>query len=153
MGSIPVLRRPPWGGNGNPLQYSCLENPMNREPGGPQSTGWVRKELDMTEHAHMWSSVEYWWKHKCTGFCGVMWNLLWRTVLYDHGGWEFPPTVWKLEAQESWWYKFQSKSEGRRTRSTYGIKSQSQSRLVSCSSRRREWIQPFSTYLSNSAPQ
>ena len=30
-GSIPVLGRFPGGGHGNPLQYSCLENPMDRE--------------------------------------------------------------------------------------------------------------------------
>ena len=29
-GSIPGLGRSPGGGNGNPLQYSCLENPMAR---------------------------------------------------------------------------------------------------------------------------
>ena len=29
-GSIPGLGRPPGGGNGNPLQYSCLGNPMDR---------------------------------------------------------------------------------------------------------------------------
>ena len=29
-GLIPELRRSPGGGNGNPLQYSCLENPMDR---------------------------------------------------------------------------------------------------------------------------
>ena len=29
-GSIPGSGRSPEGGNGNPLQYSCLENPMNR---------------------------------------------------------------------------------------------------------------------------
>ena len=29
-GLIPGLRRSPGGGNGNPLQYSCLENPMDR---------------------------------------------------------------------------------------------------------------------------
>jgi len=29
-GSIPGLRRSPGIGNGNPLQYSCLENPMDR---------------------------------------------------------------------------------------------------------------------------
>ena len=29
-GSIPGLERCPGGGNGNPLQYSCLENPMDR---------------------------------------------------------------------------------------------------------------------------
>ena len=27
LGSIPGLGRSPGGGNGNPLQYSCLENP------------------------------------------------------------------------------------------------------------------------------
>ena len=29
-GSIPGLGRSPGGGRGNPLQYSCLENPMDR---------------------------------------------------------------------------------------------------------------------------
>ena len=30
MGSFPGLGRSPEGGQGNPFQYSCLENPMNR---------------------------------------------------------------------------------------------------------------------------
>ena len=30
MGSIPRSGRSPGGGRGNPLQYSCLENPMDR---------------------------------------------------------------------------------------------------------------------------
>ena len=30
VSSIPGLERFPGGGNGNPLQYSCLENPMDR---------------------------------------------------------------------------------------------------------------------------
>ena len=30
LGSIPGLGRSPRAGNGNPLQYSCLENPMDR---------------------------------------------------------------------------------------------------------------------------
>ena len=30
IGSIPESRRSPGEGNGNPLQYSCLENPMDR---------------------------------------------------------------------------------------------------------------------------
>ena len=29
-GSIPSSRRSPGGGNGNPLQYSCLKKPMNK---------------------------------------------------------------------------------------------------------------------------
>ena len=31
LGSIPGLGRSPGEGNGNPLQYSCLENPMDGE--------------------------------------------------------------------------------------------------------------------------
>ena len=31
LGSIPGLGRSPGEGNGNPLQYSCLENSMDRE--------------------------------------------------------------------------------------------------------------------------
>ena len=31
LGSIPGLGRSPGEGTGNPLQYSCLENPMDRE--------------------------------------------------------------------------------------------------------------------------
>ena len=31
LGSIPELRRSPGEGNGYPLQYPCLENPMDRE--------------------------------------------------------------------------------------------------------------------------
>ena len=31
MGSIPGLGRSPGGGNGNPLHFSCLESPMDRE--------------------------------------------------------------------------------------------------------------------------
>ena len=30
VGLIPGPGRPPGGGHGNPLQYSCLENPMDR---------------------------------------------------------------------------------------------------------------------------
>ena len=30
MGSIPGLGKSPGGGNGNPLQYSCLGNPTDR---------------------------------------------------------------------------------------------------------------------------
>ena len=34
LGSTPGLGRSPGEGNGNPLQYSFLENSMDREPGG-----------------------------------------------------------------------------------------------------------------------
>ena len=44
---IPGSGRSPGGGNGNPLQYSGLENPMDRETWGLQSL--CCKELDTTE--------------------------------------------------------------------------------------------------------
>ena len=48
---FPGLGRSPGEGNGNPLQYSCLENSMDR--GAWQATvPWGCKELDMTEDAH-----------------------------------------------------------------------------------------------------
>ena len=34
LGLILGLGRSPEGGHGNPLRGSCLENPMDREPGG-----------------------------------------------------------------------------------------------------------------------
>ena len=34
MASIPELGRSPGVGNGNPIQYSCLENSVDREAGG-----------------------------------------------------------------------------------------------------------------------
>ena len=37
LGLIPGLRESPEEGNGNPLQYSCLENPMCKRPWGLQS--------------------------------------------------------------------------------------------------------------------
>ena len=41
-GSIPMLERSLGGGNGNPLQYSCLENLMDGEPDRLQSIGLQR---------------------------------------------------------------------------------------------------------------
>ena len=53
LGSIPGLGRFPGEGNGNRLQYSCLENPMDRG-------AWCRllsmgsKELGTTERLHFY---------------------------------------------------------------------------------------------------
>ena len=47
LGSIPGLERSPGEENGNPLQYSYLENPMEREVSQAIVCG-VTKELDMT---------------------------------------------------------------------------------------------------------
>ena len=42
LSSIPGSGRFPGEENGNPLQYSCLKNPMDREPGRLQSMGSQR---------------------------------------------------------------------------------------------------------------
>ena len=53
MGSIPDLGRSPGGEHGNPLQYSCLENPMDR-------AGWraavhkvAKSRTQLSNLAHM----------------------------------------------------------------------------------------------------
>ena len=47
MGSIPWSGRSPREGNGNPLQYSCLGNPMDRGTGRVMVHG-VTEESDRT---------------------------------------------------------------------------------------------------------
>ena len=42
MGSVPGSGRSPGERHGNPLQYSCLENPMTEKPGGLRSIGSQR---------------------------------------------------------------------------------------------------------------
>ena len=48
VGSIPGSGRSPGGGKGNSLQYSCLNNPMDREAWQP-TVHEVAKESDTTK--------------------------------------------------------------------------------------------------------
>ena len=63
VGSMPESGRCPGGGNGNPLQYSCLGNPMDRgawratvhevaEPGGPPCMRLQSCAHDCAQHMH-----------------------------------------------------------------------------------------------------
>ena len=52
VGSIPGSGRSPGVGNDNPLQYSCLENPMDREA-WQATVHEVEKESDVTEQEHL----------------------------------------------------------------------------------------------------
>ena len=58
LGSIPGLGRSPGGRHGNPLQYSCLENPYGQRSLAGYSP-WSCKELDMTERlsTHIYSYI------------------------------------------------------------------------------------------------
>ena len=51
LGSIPWLGRSPGEGNGNPLRYSSMENPMDGEVGleSTDPSPWGRKQLDTTK--------------------------------------------------------------------------------------------------------
>ena len=53
LGLIPELGRSPGGGHGNPLQYSCLENPQGQRSLAGYSP-WGGKESDTTE----WPSTQ-----------------------------------------------------------------------------------------------
>ena len=53
---IPGLGRSPGGGNGNPLQYPCLENSMGRGAWGAVVHGACRKS-DTTEHSYIYMYI------------------------------------------------------------------------------------------------
>ena len=50
-GSVPGLGRCPGEGNGNPLQYSSLQNSMDRGTWRATYRPWGHNELDTTEHS------------------------------------------------------------------------------------------------------
>ena len=68
LGSIPGSGRSPGEGNGNPLQYSCLENPMDRRAwwatvhGVPKN--WTRLS-NLTNFNFIWPPSAIWPRTKC----------------------------------------------------------------------------------------
>ena len=50
MGLTPESGRFPGGGHGNPLQYSCLENPMDREAWWATGHGVTVGHSEATQH-------------------------------------------------------------------------------------------------------
>ena len=65
-GSIPGSRSSPGGGNGNPLQYSCLENPMDRGTwwaaihGVTKSWTWLSDWTHTQKHTHTYKHMYNW---------------------------------------------------------------------------------------------
>ena len=55
-GSIPGSGRSPGVGNGNPLQYSCLENTMDKEPGRLQCMK-SQSQTQLSTHVHSWKDI------------------------------------------------------------------------------------------------
>ena len=74
-GLIPGSGRSPREGNGNPLQYSCLENPMNRGAWWDIVHG-VSKESDTTEQLNKLLEAI---------ICGVLHSLLRGLQFYQEG--------------------------------------------------------------------
>ena len=60
-GSIPVLGRSPGGGSGNPLQYSCLENPMVRGAWYAVVYRVAKSQTQLKgQHAHTHTCTDMW---------------------------------------------------------------------------------------------
>ena len=53
MDSTPGLGRSPGGGHGNPLQYSCLENPMDRGAWWAMAHGVAKSQTGLKDLTHM----------------------------------------------------------------------------------------------------
>ena len=68
LGSIPGSGRSPGEGNGNPLQYSCLENPMDRGAWWATVHGvtksWTQLS-DLTNFNFIWPPSAIWSQTKC----------------------------------------------------------------------------------------
>ena len=65
LGSIPGSGRSPEEGNGNPLQYSCLENPWTEDPGRLQSMGSQRVRHDWAISLHFRLVLTFLPRSKC----------------------------------------------------------------------------------------
>ena len=99
------LGRCPGEGNGNPLQDSCLENPVTEEPGRLQSMGWQRVGHDRAHtHTHTLPSL-------CSN-CELFTVILFKPVTKP---WPFAFTgcqgdgfscghvwMWELDCEEGW---------------------------------------------------
>ena len=98
--SIPGLGRSPGEGNGNPLQYSCMKNPMDRWP-WQATVHWVAKSqtrfIDWTTflpfNLHDTFSLISWGKYRSLWKSGV-----WITQVVT---WYF---IGKWAEHACWWY-------------------------------------------------
>ena len=119
LGSIPALGRSPGWGHGNPLQYSCLENSMDR--GAWQTTIQGVTESDTTEQltlslhyvppefmffhypTHFFSCYKLspWWCPRPSDLLGLPWWLSWYRIHWQYGRPGFDPWGEKGKATHS----------------------------------------------------
>ena len=80
LGSIPGSGRSPGEENGNPLQYSCLENPMDRGAWWATVHGVAKSRTRLSDFTHSLSLLygpaltsihDYWKNHICERFCPI----------------------------------------------------------------------------------
>ena len=57
-GSFPGLRRSPGAGNGNPLQYSCLENPMDGEAWQATAHGVAKSQTPLSDFTFTFKQIQ-----------------------------------------------------------------------------------------------
>ena len=73
LGSIPGLGRSPGAGNGNPLQYSCLENPTDRGAWWATVHGVAKSRTRLSPHAQKLKYCKLGWgipgNHKIKSIC------------------------------------------------------------------------------------
>ena len=86
LGSIPGSGRSPGEAHGNSLQYSCLENPMDR--GAWRATVWGRKESDTA--ARLGTSTQQPYTVSCSGSQSFV-SVSMTTGLMKNAGGAWPP--------------------------------------------------------------
>ena len=82
MSLIPELGRSPGEGNGNPLQYSCLENAMDREARWATVHGVTKSQTWLRTHTHTQDMFSY--SRNCPGVFLVV-EPIW--MLIKPSGW------------------------------------------------------------------
>ena len=75
-GSIPALWTSPREGHGNPLQYTCLENPMGRG-------AWQLQSIGSKRDGHDWSDLAYTW----CAYGGFLGDSVVKDLPADEGPW------------------------------------------------------------------
>ena len=64
--SIPGSRKPPGGGNSNALQYSCLENSMDRGVWWATVHGVAKSQTQLSNWAHSFRCIAKWFSYTYT---------------------------------------------------------------------------------------